>query len=268
MSIFPGISRIFWIRSVYEMNERELCRKRLIDLSRQADWTGIVTFSAFLNLEEQNIYHNTMDEFYTKTASFGGYDGSERQMAAFIPDALSYDWKYPVACLKISPLYPKYAQELTHRDVLGALMHLGLDRGKYGDILRQESYFLLFCEESVASFLMGELTRISRTEVKAEVFETDAELRFAPELEERPEIVASNRIDCIIAKAYHLSRAQAAEYLKSEKVFLNGRTVTDCNQSCESGTVVSVRGKGRFRFETDGASSKKGKLRVRFLMYR
>ena len=72
------------------MNEQELCKKRLVDLSRQADQKGIVLFSDFLNLNEQNIYHTASKEFYTKSQLFGGYDGSERQMVAFIPDALCY----------------------------------------------------------------------------------------------------------------------------------------------------------------------------------
>lgn len=250
------------------MKEQELCKKRLIDLSRQADRKGIVTFSTFLNLDEQNIYHNALGEFFTKTSSYGGYDGSERQMAAFIPDALYYDWEYPIACLRISPMHPKFAEKLTHRDVLGAVMHLGLDRGKYGDILCQESHFLLFCEESIVSFLIDNLSRIRHTDVRVELTEKVSEIPVLPDYEERLEMVASNRIDCIIAKAYHLSRAQAAEYLKSEKVFLNGRTVTNCNQSCESGAIISVRGKGRFAFETENFLSKKGKLRIRLLIYR
>ena len=88
-----------------------------------------------------------------------------------------------------------------------------------------------------------------------------------PELKEVNEIIASNRIDCIIAKAYHLSRSEAAEYLSAEKVFINGKCITNCNQTCNSGSIVSVRGKGRFVFETNHSVSKKGKLRVSFQMY-
>ena len=69
------------------MNEQELCKKRLIDLSKQADRKGIVTFSTFLNLNEQNIYHTIQKELFTQVKLFGGYDGAERQMIGVIPDA-------------------------------------------------------------------------------------------------------------------------------------------------------------------------------------
>ena len=61
---------------------------------------------------------------------------------------------------------------------------------------------------------------------------------------------------------------EAAAYLTAEKVFINGRCITNCNQSCDNGDIVSVRQKGRFVFETDQSLSKKGKLRVRFMIYK
>ena len=74
------------------MNEQELCRKRLLDLSRQADRKGIVLFSDFLNLNEQNIFHSLQKKLYTTAELSGGYEQAERQMVAFIPDALCYEW--------------------------------------------------------------------------------------------------------------------------------------------------------------------------------
>ena len=89
------------------MNEQELCKKRLLDLSKQADMKGIVTFSDFLNLNELNIYHTVKNTLYTQTEVFGGYDSAERQMVAFIPDALCYEWSYPFVCIHAVPQYPK-----------------------------------------------------------------------------------------------------------------------------------------------------------------
>ena len=137
------------------MNEQELCKKRLIDLSKQADFKEIVTFSDFLNLNEQNIYHIALKELYTQTKSFGGYDGAERQMIAFIPDALCYEWVYPIKCIHIVPKYPKFAEKLTHRDVLGALMNLGIERSRLGDILCLEDDYYVICDEDIFPFIIS-----------------------------------------------------------------------------------------------------------------
>ena len=145
------------------MNEQELCRKRLLDLSRQADRKGIVLFSDFLNLNEQNIFHSLQKELYTTAELSGGYEQAERQMVAFIPDALCYEWSYPFVCIHAVPQYPKYAEKLTHRDVLGALMHLGLDRSKIGDIVLLENDIYIFCSETISDFIMDQFTQIRHT---------------------------------------------------------------------------------------------------------
>ena len=250
------------------MNEQELCKKRLIDLSKQADFKGIVTFSDFLNLNEQNIYHTASKELYTKTEIFGGYDGAERQMIAFIPDALCYEWDYPIKCIHIVPKYPKFAEKLTHRDVLGALMNLGIERSRLGDILCLEDDYYVFCDVDILPFIMLELNKIRHTMVDLTEETEYQHLQANIQFEERFDMIASNRIDCIIAKAFHLSRSESAQLLASEKVFINGKCIMNCNQSCENGAIVSVRGKARFVFEDCNTTSKKGKLRVKFSFYK
>ena len=250
------------------MNEQDLCKKRLIDLSRQAQIKDIVTFSSFLNLNELNIYHTLLKELNTASEVFGGYDGAERQMIAFIPDALCYEWDYPIKCIKITPKYPKFAEKLTHRDILGSLMHLGIERSTLGDILCLNEEYYVFCDEMIMSFIMDNLSKIKHTMVDlSEEFEYRS-LSSNIQLEEQFDMIASNRIDCIIAKAFHLSRSESAQLLAAEKVFINGKCITNCNQSCEDGAIVSVRGKSRFVFENCNLVSKKGKLRVKFSFYK
>lgn len=250
------------------MNEQELCKKRLLDLSKQSDIKGIVTFSDFLNLNELNIYHTVKNTLYTKTEVFGGYDSSERQMVAFIPDALCYEWDYPIKCIHIVPKYPKYAENLSHRDILGSLMNLGIERNRLGDILCFENDYYVFCDEQIFLFIIENLHKIRHTLVDLIEEKNYRSLQANIQLEEQYDMIASNRIDCIIAKALHLSRSEAAEYLSAEKVFINGKCITNCNKACEDGAIVSVRGKSRFVFESCNTVSKKGKLRVKFSFYK
>ena len=66
-----------------------MLEKRLVELSRTAYQRDIITYTDFMNLNEQNILHTLpKDQLYTRVVSFGGYEMAERQMAAFIPDAL------------------------------------------------------------------------------------------------------------------------------------------------------------------------------------
>ena len=55
-------------------------------------------------------------------------------MVAFLPDALCYEYEYPIDVLRVSAVHKKYAESLTHRDYLGALLNLGIERSKIGDL--------------------------------------------------------------------------------------------------------------------------------------
>ena len=108
--------------------EEELLVKRIQDLAKIADLKCMTTFSDFLNLNEQNIFHSLQKELYTTAKLSGGYEQAERQMVAFHPDALAFTWEYPIDCLRIEPKALKFSEELSHRDYLGALLNLGVDR--------------------------------------------------------------------------------------------------------------------------------------------
>ena len=122
------------------MNKEEsMLQKRLVELSRLAYNRGIVIFSDFLNLNELNILHTTpKDMFLSQYKTYGGYDLSERQMAVFLPDALYYDYEYPIQIIEVTPSSKRFAEDLTHRDYLGARMNLGIERSKVGDIIVED----------------------------------------------------------------------------------------------------------------------------------
>lgn len=248
------------------MNEQELCKKKLIDLSRQANRKGIVLFSDFLNLNEQNIYHQSEKLFETKTEASGGVDFAERQIVAFIPDALYYDWEYPIAILQAVPVYPKFAEKLTHRDVLGAIMNLGVDRSKIGDIIMGENRYFIICEESMASYFSENLDKIKHTVVKTTLATSD-ELVLQQKFEEKDGIITSNRLDSIIACVYKFSRSQALEFFKAEKVFVNGKCVQNPSHRCNDADIISVRGFGRFVFDGERGGTNKGRMKIHYKLY-
>ena len=78
------------------MQKDEFFLKRIRELANLSYQRDIVTFSDFLNLNEQNIVHNHKNQMPgVITESFGGYGQAERQMIAFHPGALSFTWEYP-----------------------------------------------------------------------------------------------------------------------------------------------------------------------------
>ena len=135
--------------------KEELFEKRLLDLSNQAYGQGRYTFSNFLDLYEQSILSSMMKkEKGVIYETFGGYEGAERRMVRFGSAAeLGYVQDYPLCLLHIRPLSGKFAESLSHRDYLGSLMNLGIERNLIGDIMVMDKEAYVFVKDTIGPFL-------------------------------------------------------------------------------------------------------------------
>lgn len=242
--------------------EELMLQKRFIELSSIAYQRGIVTCSDFLNLNELNILHTTpKNQLSTAFETFGGYVFSERQMVAFLPDALYYEHIYPISVLRISPLQKKFAEALSHRDYLGAIMNLGIERSKIGDILLQDESAILFVQDAMAEYIMKHLTRIRHTSVMA-VSEPLQEFDYTPRFEEIKGTVASVRLDALLSLVFSSSRSKLTSLIESGRVFVNGKLITTNSYQVKEDDIISVRKLGRFSYKGLVSQTKKGRFYV------
>ena len=119
------------------MEDTELIKKRLSELADRSYSKGQFTFTQFLNMAELSVYYEIGKTLnYAKPSVYGGYEGAERAVVRFgNPEELGYEEAFPIDLLEISPVAEKFADDLTHRDFLGALMNLGIERELLGDII-------------------------------------------------------------------------------------------------------------------------------------
>lgn len=242
--------------------EELMLQKRFMELSKTAYQRGIVTYSDFLNLNELNILHITpKNQFSTGFETFGGYVFSERQMVAFLPDALYYEHIYPITVLRIRPLQKKFAEALSHRDYLGALLNLGIDRSKLGDILILEDWAVLFVQDAMADYIIEHLSRIRHTSVMA-ARESLQEFQYTPRFEEIRGTVASVRLDALLSLVFASSRSKLTALIESGRVFVNGKLITTNSYQVKEHDIISVRKMGRFSYEGLLSQTKKGRYYV------
>ena len=245
------------------MNKEEiLLRKRLIELSNQAYTRDIVTFSDFLNLNELNILHTTpKNMFPSRYETYGGYESSERQMVSFLPDALYYEYSYPMLAIEIVPLNAKFAEDLTHRDFLGSLMNLGIERSKMGDILLQDSKAIVFVKEEISSYIAENLTRIRHTMVQTKIIDT-TDISYEPRYKEIKGNVASVRLDSVLTVAFPMSRSKMTAFIENGRVFVNGKLITSNGYHLKENDIISVRGLGRIRYVNVLSETRKGRYMI------
>ena len=256
--------------------EEILLRNRLIELSKIAYQKNIAMFSDFLNINEQNIFHQIPSkELYATARVFGGYQFAERQMVVFVPEALFFDDKdlsdntisiFPISSLKITPVTPKYAQTLTHRDYLGAILNLGIERSKVGDIVISDNLAYVYVSSKLKDYICSDFTSVKRTAITvAEI--SLAEMDYQPKYEEITSSVSSTRLDSMISSAFHLSRTKAIPYIELGKVYVNSKLVTSNGHKLKDNDVVSVRGVGKFLYCGIKNTSKKGRYMIEIHKY-
>jgi RNA-binding protein YlmH len=193
--------------------------------------------------------------------------GCERQVLRFgSEESLGYDAGFPICCLEITPVLAKFSDTLTHRDYLGALMNLGIERNTLGDIMIQEKTAYLFCLEKVAAFIVENLSYVKHTNIRIRLLEEMPDA-IQPKKKQVMLIVPSMRYDVVIAKMCHLSRSQSIALFREKKIFVNGRVMENNSGTMKENDVVSVRGYGKFVCEETLGETRKGNLSLRVSQY-
>ncbi len=236
-------------------------KKRFNELYNRAFEKNYKVFTDFLNLDEQSI----LEGEYLPCIKFGGYENAERVVAGF-GDEIDYS-DFPIRIICISPSAPKFADKLSHRDFLGALMNLGIKRELLGDIVISENKAYLFCLESIAKYICESLSRVRHTTVKCSLIDClpDTAVNQPEEIEIN---VSSLRADNLIAGVFHLSRKSCSELFSSDRVFVNSRLCQNPSQKTQDGDIISVRGFGRFQVCSPLRTTKKQRTIVAVKIYK
>lgn len=207
---------------------------------------------------------------------WGGYEGAERKRFFTFPAYLFYtaetvDGLLPDDAMTAVLIEGSGYASFTHRDYLGALMHLGIERDSIGDILPQsDCSAVLFALPPVAGLLMSSegLTSVGRDRVKVAPFDVPDGFGRKEETKRIEGVVSSTRLDCAAAVLCCLSREKAKELIRSGLVQRNYEDEMSPDAPVEEGDVISVRGYGRYRIEEFGSRTRKDRLHiaaVRFL---
>ena len=259
-------------------NEKEIqqLKNRIRELADKSYNQNQYTFTGFLGLAEQDALWQVEREVkFAGITLYGGREEAERKLLRFGSEAeLGYEQPFPICCIRIRPLSAKFADKLSHRDYLGALMNLGIEREMTGDIVMKESSrsgkrntAYVFCVSSIADYITDNLTRIKHTNVRCIICPDDDLPDIVPTLEEFQCIAASERIDAAIASITKLSRSQTVALFREKKVFLNNRILENNSYNLKPEDTLSIRGYGKFIYKGCGHETRKGRIYLTFERY-
>lgn len=237
------------------------------DLSARAEKSGRYTFTAFLTPDEQSAVI-AMKRQIGRFELFGGADMTERCIARFgDKDELGWEQDFPIKIIRVCPINEKFSDALTHRDYLGALMNLGIERCEIGDIAVKNNSAYIFVTDKMAEYVCDKLSKVKHTNIKCEIVDGTPEGELYT-LEEKTVTVSSMRVDCIIAGVFNLSRGKAQEMIEMQRVFVNGASVGSGAKDIAENDRVSVRGYGKFVLQSIDGTTKKGRSVIKVGVYK
>ena len=216
---------------------------------------------------------------------WGGYPTAERVRVVILPDyteglvdaaVLASD---PVAALTdgglddladtircaVCPMLVKGSgfRELSHRDYLGSVLGLGLERDAIGDILMPDAHSaILLTDARVGDFLTTQMEKVATDTVRVSRLPEGTALTGTRRLQPITDTVASERLDCVVAALCNLSREKAQMAVKSGIVELDYEAVEDCSATVDAPAVISVRGFGKFAVHAFDGTTRKGRIRL------
>lgn len=250
-----------------QSGEERVLLAHILDKCEQSRQRNIPAATDFLSPAEQRAAQELLHAaaIHEGYAFRGGYERAERKMLFFLPDwQEEADASDAMAFLRAAW---HESEHPTHRDLLGSLMALGVERETLGDILVSEGSADLIVSAGVAQYLLDNWTGAGRTALRLTAIGADA-LR-APErkVKEIRDTVATLRLDAVTAAGFSMSRGKAAELIAAGRVQKNYREVTKGDASVAQGDVISARGLGKFEVAEVGGLSKKGRTGILLRRY-
>lgn len=240
---------------------------RIEDMCGLAVKRGRPVFSPFLNESEQYLAGQFLkNRSGIKLCFWGGDDACIRKMLCVMPDDASevedavYD-DFPIYAVTISF---RKADKPGHRDILGAVMGLGIERDTVGDIFIGEGAAAVFCTKTASELMCDQLTSVGRIGVSVfDGLNENAAAAVKPAACADITVnVASVRTDCIVSGITGLSREKAAAFIRSGSFMLNYEECDSVSRNVTEGDVLTLRGYGKFVVSGDQANTKKGRIRL------
>ncbi len=248
----------------YDRSNEQLAA-RCRDWIRQSERQNRCIITPFLTPLQQRILQEMIPKRLS-TCLWGGYVQAESKRLCMAPYEITAEAADACEIVTLKGTYRLAQRPLTHRDVLGALLHLGVERDQFGDILVQGEDIILFVRKEMALFLELHLTKIAYAKVQMvpcmDVIEAKRDLDW------RTASVAAMRLDCLVGACAHVSRSKAVELIKGKCVKVDHLPLEDCKYLCNNNCTVSLRGYGRFAIRASERISRKGKRVIEIGTYR
>ena len=233
-------------------DENDLLIAKVLDKKKICNSKNKITYTDFLIEKEQRVIEKNVK--LENTFFYGVNENADRKILVFYPEKLTEELvrkslKSVLSGIRII-LKNDQIGNYEHKNYLSALIKIGIDRGKIGDILVDDYGADIIAFDMNKEFIIQSLSELTRfRKANIDIIPIDDIKQKIDRFEESTIIVSSMRIDNIVAELAGCSRTNADEYINSERVFVNYETALKGSKTIFEGDIVTIRGKGKFRID-------------------
>lgn len=240
--------------------EGELAAK-LVDLAELAAKTNKYKESEFLDPRGLAIAETVVAHFDDlELLKNGGFSSSERAKVIFVSKEFMGNPVFGLSALSIE--WDKRYYNLGHRDVLGAVLGVGIKRETIGDIVLTAEGAQIVCDEKMATFLLNNLVEVGSATVSIKTISVDELVQKEEKVKEIKATVSALRLDSVAAAGYGTSRSTMSEEIKAQRVKINWQEAKNAAQAVKVGDIISFRGRGRVEVVEVKGLTKKGRTSI------
>ena len=232
----------------------------IYDKKKQCEDLYIPTFTAFLDPRQGAMAEAEFK--FSKHIFYGGYEDAERRIMVFLPDYLNEldDENNPLEVLRLS--VPKGSKKLSHRDYLGSILSLGINRNVTGDIIVRDDGADIIILKSMEEFLLSNYSKAGHTSFNTEIVPISDLSIEDVNFKEKRDTVASLRLDNLVSCGFNLSRGKAQEAIAGGIVFVNGVQCLKADKELSEGDKLVLRGKGKIVLQEVGKTTRKDRISI------
>ena len=253
----------------YREKDDKILLAQILDKVEMVEKKNKIEYTDFLDLSQIELVQKFVNKMKIENyMSYGGFENAERKIFVFYPEkfnstVVEKNLSNIVQIIRIE-LPDDLKGKYTHRDYLGAVIKLGIERKKVGDIIVDNNGADIIVDKDISKFLLdnlGSLTRFSKSKISIQNIE---DLRQVEIRKEKIEIIVSSmRLDNVISELARCSRNKALDIINMERVFVNFECETKKTKQIKTGDMVTIRGKGRFFIKEIVAQTRSGRTIIK-----
>ena len=236
----------------YKDKDDKILLAQILDKVEMVEKKNKIEYTDFLDLAQIELVQKFINKIKLQNYMiYGGFEQAERKMFVIYPDkfnsvVVEKNLSNIIQIIRIE-LPDDLKGKYTHRDYLGAVIKLGIERKKIGDIIVDQNGADIIVDKDIVKFLLdnlGSLTRFSKSTISVQNI---VDLRPVEIKKEELEIIVSSmRLDNVISDLARCSRNKALDIINTERVFINFECETKKTKQVKTGDMITIRGKGRF----------------------